>query len=1162
MEIKLTPVFFLYRKKLLLNIMRTAIFLLCFSVFGATPSNVFSQNAKIKIDKSQTVTVDQVFDLIMSQTDYTFIYQVDMFENFPKVKLTKGTIDANKLLEKSLSSGQFNVSLANNKTIIIKETKQQQQQQQTITGTVTDKNGVPLAGVLIVYGENNQEGFYKEGVGTDFDGNYTLTYTPKDNRTRRISAIYLGYLTATKLVEDRSVINFILEEDISKLDEVVVVGYGNTVRKDLTGSVGSIKNQQVTQVQSQTVDQALVGQLSGVFVESNSGAPGTGASVNIRGLSQIIGDNQPLYVIDGIPIVVNPNFGSGASAGNRENPLLALDPNNVERIDVLKDASSAAIYGSRAANGVILITTKKGKRNQAPQFNFSTNTTFQNPTRKEDYLNAEQYKAFASEQAQIILDGLPPSFQPAFTVPFAIINEPENFFGKEDTDWQDEILNKGALWNQYNFSVNGGSEKTNYFTSASINNQEGLLIGNKFTKYNLSANFDSQIKDNFKIGASINYTYGKNNQSGLLSLNNGNFRPDLGVYDTDGNATEVQTNNGFRGRTFINPVENLGKVRDRAISQNVLASVYGELNLVKNLKLRSQINVGLNNDKSSVFHPSFTSSAILESQSRNFQGAFKANQTTDGYTTSFSNTLNYNATLNEDHRLDVVAGLSWDRLYLNFETQNYSGFPDDFELTDINSATDAYDFGSNTSETGLNSIFGRLNYNYKDRYLVTFTARNDTSTKFGPNNRRGFFPSAGFGWNIHNETFFNNESFVSRLKLRASLGRTGNDNIQAFSYQAFYTTLGIGTFYDGINGVSVQDLPNPDIQWETTDQLDLGLEFGLFNGRINGEAVYFEKNTSDLILLTPVPHETGFQDFFGNVADVSNKGWEFNIGADVIRTKDFTWNTNFNISFIKNNVDALKGGTNENNPFIPALNGIQEGEPIGYILGYDVAGIAQTQEEIDALNTAAPNGNYFSGLRAPGDYIFRDIDGDGEITDNDRKNLGDISPDYFGGWNNKITYKNFDVSFNFQFVQGNSREWTIPSRFANSRIDLSFNHPVQVLDTWSENNTSATYARLGSSTHRPSGGATSKDVQDGSYTRLRHFGLGYNLPQNVVNNMGLSTVRFTLSGNNLLTISNYPGQDPENVTVAPGGSSISRSTDAGFAYPQARTFTFGVQLSF
>ncbi|WP_346880804.1 TonB-dependent receptor [uncultured Algibacter sp.] len=1143
--------------------MRTLIFLLCLSVFSATPNNVLSQNVKIKIDENKQATVDEVFDLIMSQTDYTFIYQVDMFKNFPKVNLEKGIIKASELLKRSLSNGQFDLNLTANKTIVIKEAVSVNQQEVTITGTVTDINGIPLAGVLVTLGDNDKEGFYKTGVATGFDGKYSLTYKQKTNETARIYTRMYGFKTVFENVNGRTTIDFVLEEDISNLEEVVIVGYGSTVRKDLTGSVGSIKSEQVTQVQSQTVDQALVGQLSGVFVESNAGAPGAGASVNIRGLSQIIGDNQPLYVVDGVPIQVNPNFGPNASAGNRENPLLAIDPNNIERVDVLKDASSAAIYGSRAANGVILITTKKGKRNQAPQFNFSTNATFQNPTQKEDYLNAEQYKTFATEQAQIILDGLPDRFQPLFTVPFAIVNDPDNFFGDANTDWQDEILNKNALWNQYNFSVNGGSEKTNYFASASINQQDGLLIGNKFKKYNLSANFDSQIKDNFKIGASINYTYGKNNQSGLLSLNNGNFRPDLGVFDADGNPTEVQSSNGFRGRTFINPVENLGKVSDQAISQNVLASVYGELRLVKNLKLKSQINVGLNNDKSSIFNPSFTSTALIEGRRRGFEGdAFRANQTTDGYTTSFSNTLNYNVTFNDDHRLDVVAGLAWDRVYLNLETQNYSNFPDDFELIDIGSATNLYDFGSATSETGLNSIFGRLNYNYKDRYLVTFTARNDTSAKFGPNNRRGFFPSAGFGWNIHNEDFFNNESFVNQLKLRASLGRTGNDNIEAFSYQPFYTTLGIGSFYNGVNGISVQDLPNPDIQWEETDQLDLGLEFGLLNGRINGEVVYFEKNTDELILITSVPHETGFQSFFGNVADVSNKGWEFNIGADVIRTKDFTWNSNFNISFIKNNVDALNGGTNENNPFLPARNGIQEGEPIGFILGYDVVGIAQTPDEIDALNTAAPSGNYFSGLRAPGDYIFRDIDGDGEITDNDRKNLGDINPDYFGGWNNTITYKNFDLSFNFQFVQGNSRDWVIPSRFDEPRIDLSFNQPIQVLDTWSADNTSATYARLGSSTHNPTGGATSKDVQDGSYTRLRYLGLGYNLPQKLVNTIGFNTARITLSGNNLFTITNYPGQDPENVTVAQGGSSISRRTDGGFAYPQARTFTFGVQLSF
>ncbi|WP_282135767.1 SusC/RagA family TonB-linked outer membrane protein [Seonamhaeicola maritimus] len=1142
--------------------MRTFIFLLCATVFGFTPVNIMSQNAKVKITEDKTMTVDQVFDIIKQQTDYRFIYKSDMFKNYPKVEVKKGTVKANRLLEKSLAKGDFKFNISASNTITIK--KAEDVQELEISGTVTDENGVPLPGIT-VYVSSREPGagriesdFITRGTATDIDGKFTI----KGEVGYYLAAGGLGYeYFQAQITGNQTTFNIVLKERASALDEVVVVGYGSTVRKDLTGSVGSLNSEQVSQVKSQTVDQALVGQVSGVFVESNAGAPGSGASVNIRGLSQINGDNQPLYVVDGIPIVANVNFGTFNGAGNRENPLLAIDPNNIERVDVLKDASSAAIYGSRAANGVILITTKKGKKDQAPQFSFSANATILKPTNKIDYLSTGQYKTFATEQAQIILDGLPPRFQPAFTVPFAIVNDPDNYFGSENTDWQDKVLNNSALWNQYNFSVSGGSSKTSYFVSASINEQDGLLIGNKFKRYNFNANIDSQIKKNIKIGASINYTYGDNKQSGVTTLGQADFRPDLGVYDSDGNPTSVVSNNGFRGRVTRNPLEDDAKITDNAISQNVLANVYAELDLITDLKFRSQISLSLTNDKSSVFSPSFTSRAINSGNNSGVVGATLDNQTTDGYTTTFTNTLNYNTTINEDHRIDAVAGVSWDRLYLNVETQNYAGFPDDTRLTNIKSANNVTGYDSNTTESGLNSLFGRVNYNYKDRYIVTLTARSDGSVKFGPNNQRGFFPSAGLGWNVHNEDFFNEESFISQLKLRASLGRTGSDNLPAFSYLPYYNALGQGSFYNGVNGIAVSNLPNPSVKWESTDQLDLGLEFGLFDGRLNGEVVYFEKNTSDLILFTPVPSETGFQDFNSNVADVSNKGWEFTLGADVIRTGDFRWNSSLNMTFVKNNVEKLNGGTNNNSGFGNPLAGIKEGEPIGYINGFEVVGIAQTPEQINDLN-ALSGGVYYSGLRAPGDYIFKDQNQDNVIDEKDYVNLGDINPDYYGGWNNTLSYKNFDLAFNFQFVHGNSRDWAIPARFSASRIDLSVNHPIQILDTWSESNTEATYARIGSSTHRPTGVATSRDVKDGSYIRLRFLGFGYNLPQDIIGKVGLSNVRLSLSANNLFTITDYPGQDPENVAVAQGGSSISRTNDLGFSYPQAKTFTFGLDLRF
>ncbi len=1172
MEIKSTNVFFLFRKKLLEFFMRAIILLLCTGVFGLSPFEIMSQNAEVTIPKDQKLTVDQVFNLIREQTDYRFIYKSDMFTDYPEIEVQKGTIKANKLLEKSLQAGDFKFYISSNNTVTIKKTSNLQELE--ISGVVKDKNGIPIPG-LTVYVTSREPGsgpissdFIVRGTTTNIDGNFKL----KAETGYYLIVSGLGYeFFKTQITGGQTVFEITLKELVSALDEVVIVGYGSTIRKDLTGTVGSVSSKQLTEVKSQTVDQALVGQVSGVFVESNSGAPGSGATINIRGLSQISGDNQPLYVIDGVPIVVNTNFGIGvnAGAGNRENPLLAIDPNNIERVDVLKDASAAAIYGSRAANGVILVTTKRGKLNQAPKFNFSYSATFQNPTEKLNFLNTDQYKEFATNQAQPSIDafinglliprGIPEPLWPTFIQRFfpvenAIVNDPDNFFGNANTDWQDKILNRNALWNQYNMNVSGGTSLTDFYVSGTVSDQQGVFLGNKFQRYNFSTNINSQIKDYLKIGGSINYTYSINKQSGVNSLFSADFRPDLPVFNDDFSFSSIVENN----RERINPLGNEATIRDKAIAQNLFGSLYAEIAVLKNLKFKTQFNVGLSNDKSNVFWPSFTSPALLSSLQDGTNGGILNTQLTEQYTTSFSNTLNYTNTLNNEHKLNVVFGLAWDKTNLNVENHSYEGFPDDNLLTNIGSANNVFSYGNSTIESGINSVFGRLEYAYKDRYLATFTARSDGSTKFGPENQRGFFPSMGLAWNVHNENFFAENSPISQLKLRASFGRTGNDNLPAFAFLPFYTALGNDNFYDGNSGIAIQNLPNSNIKWETTDQLDLGLEFGLFNNRLNAEVVYFEKNTSDLILFSPVPAETGFQEFVSNIADVSNKGWEFTIGGDVVRSDNFTWNSSFNLTFYKNKVESLNGGTNQAvNPFLPSLNGIQEGEPIGFIQGYDVVRIAQTQEEITALNDGAPDGNYFSDLTAPGDYIFRDVNGDGEITSEDQINLGDINPDFYGGFNNSLSYKNFDMGFSIQFVSGNSREFVAPEA-ALSFVSLQRNQQTFVLDSWTEDNRDATYARMGSRTHRNS----SRTVVDGSYVRLRSLSLGYTLPNDIVNKLGLQSARIYLAGNNLITITDYPGQDPENVTTSGSNSSIDRRRDLGNNYPQVKNFTVGINLNF
>ncbi|UGU14724.1 TonB-dependent receptor [Sinomicrobium kalidii] len=1123
--------------------MKTFIFCYCVVAFGLGSYHGFSQDARIKIDTDKTISVEQIFNLIENQTDYRFIYRHDLVRNAPPVRISKGVIRASDLLHMGLEPINYSYDFFNN-TIIVKRKESISgtrvvPQSIQVEGVVTGKDGEPIGGVTVYVSNVEPSGqrsapsdFIIRGTTTDFDGHFSLAAEPG----YFLVVTALGYeMTYRKINADQTEYNITLKEKVNALEEVLVVGYGTTKKKDLTGSVGSIDSEDIQQLQSQTVDQALVGKITGVHVSSQSGGPGSGAIVHIRGLSQLIGDNQPLYVVDGVPIVMNPRFGDVGSIGvfgDRENPLLSINPDDVERVDVLKDASSAAIYGSRAANGVVLITTKRGKRNRKPKLDFSYRATVQNPLNTYDILNTDQYRAFLTEHGR---DG-------------------EVDFGNADTDWQDKTINNNALWNRYSLSMSGGTPDVNYLVSGNITDQEGLMAGNKFTRYSFSSSIDADITERVKTGFNMSYNYSVNRQSGLASLATGGFfRPDLPVFNEDGSYST--TPDGSYGFTIRNPLGDQAKMRIRAVSQNVVGNIYGEYKIIDGLRFRSQLSVNLSNDRNSTFSPSFTQAAMFSAFFSGIEGATLSVQHNAGVNTSWANTLNYNKTLEGGHTIDAVAGVSWDHSKLELESQEYADFPDDDVLTDIRSANEFISASSDVFETALNSFFGRVNYNYKDRYLATFTGRYDGSVKFGPDNQWGFFPSGALAWNVHNEAFLKNSVFLNQLKLRASLGRTGSDNLPAFSYLAYYRSLGNNdSRYDDINGIVVEGVPNSAIRWEQTDQLDLGLEFGLFNNRLYGEVVYFEKNTSDIILMVPISAQTGSSRWNANIADVTNKGWEIGIGGDIVRSPEFRWNSSFNISFIKNKVTALHGGSTT--AFGSA--GIIEGEPMGVTVGYDVVGIAQTRGDIDELNAGAPGGVYYSGLVQPGDYIYRDVTGDGQITNDDRVTLGDINPDFFGGWNNTLSYKNFDFIFNFNFVKGVDRVWV---RGANqfAFINPYNNVTTHVYDTWTPDNPTAQYARMMSATHGTSV-PTSRNVKDASYIKLRSASLAYNIPKKWLDKTGISYAQLSLSGNNLFVISDYPGIDPESVDSQRGGSTVDLTRDGGLAYPQVRTFTFGVKL--
>lgn len=1154
MKIKSIKAVFCKRKSISSLIMRAFILFLSLTFFSFAPSGALGQNIKIMIKNDQKATIDQIFDIIKQQTKYRFIYPSDMFENNPRIQLEKGAINVSTLLEKSLSNGKFSYELVSDNTIIITEKPAAAPQQIEIKGKVTDTNGQPVPGVTVYISSAKPsaqglgKNFVIRGTTTDFDGTFTL----QGEVGHYLVVFGMGFEMFTEqIVKNKTTFSITLKEEVSALEEVMVVGYGTTKKKDLTGSVSSITSEDIQQIKTQTIDNALVGKLPGVNVQSRGGAPGSGAIVNIRGLTQIRGDNQPLYVIDGTPVNITPNsenVGGPINYGSRENPLLAINPDDVERIDVLKDASAAAIYGSRAANGVIIVTTKRGKRGQAPKLSFSASTTIQNPVGTYNYLSAADYKKFSTTQAQATLNAYPEMYWPYFPQQYAIVNNPDTYFGTADTDWQDLITNKNALWTQYGINVNGGTDNVNYMLSAGISDQEGVMIENDFKRYTFSSNLDANVTKSFKVGGSVNYNYSVNKNKGFSSLSQGNFRPDLAPYNADGSYTTYEGNFGTQYTTLGDGMQ----TRKKALSKNLIGSIYGEVAIIKDLKFKSQLNVGVNSDESELFNTSKSQNALFQGMYYSRPGASLAAQQNEGWSTAFENTLSYIKLIGENHKIDAVAGVSWNRSRYDAKSQNYRGFPDDDILTDINSANFIDDVASESLEQGLNSIFGRVNYAYKGKYLATFTARRDGSTKFGPDNRYGFFPSGALAWNVHNESFLKNITAINQLKLRASIGRTGLDNLPSFTYLAYYKSLDNNdSYYDGINGIAVTGVPNTKIRWEQTDQLDLGVDFSLFNYRVTGEVVYYKKNTSGIILLTPLASETGSLNWNTNVADLSNRGWEFLVGVDIIRTKNFKWNSSFNISTVKNNVDNLYGGTSLGQDLI-------KGQPLGTIVGYDVIKIAQTQSEIDALNTAA-GGVYQSSLTKPGDYIFKDINNDGKVDSSDRGPIGDINPDYFGGWNNSVTYKNWDFSMNWNFSQGGQRQYDKISNMYS--IDAITNPTEEVFQTWTPEYTDAPYAAYGSATHGYI--ATSRSVVDASYIKLRSASIGYSLPSSVFKNTGISRAKLSLSGNNLITITNYPGLDPEDVISSTfGNRSTGFSRDAGDSYPNVRTFTFSLNVTF
>ncbi len=1147
--------------------MKLALTLLLLSLFQMNATNSYGQNNRISLTVNE-VPLTQIFQLIEDQTDFHFFYNSNEIDVRAKMVLILKEEPLIVALQNLFRNTNISYQIQGKQIILKRQVKSERttileasQIQKTVTGTITDRTGMPLAGVTVII-----EGTQK-GTVTNFDGAYTIVLTDNENVLVFSS---LGYKTERFEVNDNKIISIVMEEDLSQLDEVVLIGYGEQKREDVSGSVASVKTGEVVQASIGNVgfDRALGGLVQGVQVSQGSGRPGSPVRLNIRGItsplsSEGLGLNQPLYVIDGVP------FNIDAVAG--ANPLLTLNPNDIESFDILKDAAATSIYGSRGANGVIIIQTKRGKRDQKPTVSFSTSTTLAKPINRVNVLNAQQYRGFYDLLMRNSVDAMNNGQLDPFAAfdlenignvaldfdTFLVSYDGlrDDYFGNADTDWSKEVFRSVAVTRQANFSINGGSSKTNYALSLSAIDQEGLTIKDELKQYTLSTSLDTDVNKYVKVGGSVNLSHAEANSGedsgiGQYTINTSiaRARPDLAPYDEVGRLMgQPDYIYGFQ-TLEPNPLMRLQNKNNNK-TYNLIGNTYLEIEPIKHLKLKADINAAVFHNARSIFQPKITQTDFIFfpndsylDESKNMVSNITTNLTAN-YDFSFSN-----------HHFNILAGAAWDRTNYDSSSQFYAGFPDDEVLINATSAESVLGYTHDRLESGLNSLFSRLTYKYKNKYNATVNFRTDTSAKFGPGNRRGYFPSLSLAWNINNESFLYDNEKINNLKLRASAGRVGSTNVGNFFYLQFFGTTA-SDIYNGASAViPSNNFPNENIGWETTDEINLGVDFAFFNSRLRGSIDAYTRKTTGALAKTPLPLELGPAVYYSNFIDISNRGVEISIGGDIIRTEDFTWSTNVNWAFNRNKLDKLNGATID--PFL--LDYFVEGQPVGTIKGYKVVKIFQEQDEVDNLNANSPSGIYDQYATSIGDFMYEDVNGDGLINSDDRTIIGNIQPDFFGGISNTFSYKAFSLSALFQYSVGAEALWDpIAMGTYNNLGENKYNE--YALNTWTPENTTARYARAVYMDPSNSGRVSDRYLFDTSYLRLKSLQLSYDLDSYLLEKVGLDSARFMVTASNLITWTKWPGIDPESLSER---GSITDQVSAEDPYPLSKSFSLGFQFQF
>jgi len=1116
--------------------MRLIVILFFVSLMHVSAS-VYSQKTKLSI-KVENATLQQLFDLIQDQSEFDFFYKNEQIPADARVSIDAKNETIEAILNDALKDTGLKFGLVDKDIVIIpSEPADGHQQRKTVSGKVTDSSGATLPGVsVVVKGTTN-------GVITDNNGNYLLSNV-HENATLQLS--FVGMKSLEVLVGTQNSINIVLEDETIGIEEVVAIGYGTSKRKDLTGSISSVKSADLQGIVSISAESMLQGKAAGVQVVQNSGSPGADVFVRVRGSGSLMGESRPLYVVDGIPMNnLTSQFIDGG--GQLSSGISNINPNDIETIEILKDAASTAIYGSRGSNGVILITTKKGKSGNA-KFTFDSSYGIQSIPKRHDMINGAQFVELIKEE-------------------LVNVNRNPNVFpynqmvvSEKSTNWQDEIFQNAPVSN-YNFAVTGGNDKISTFISLGYYNQEGTIIEQRYQRYSGRLNLDYQATKKLKFGLNIS----------ISNANSKKVPNDYSTYSVLGNAllidpnVQVYNSDGTYGKDVLlareNPVLLAKEITYNNHQKRLLANMYAEYNIAKGFKFKTTFGLDDAGTREERFIPSFVlfRKGIAEATALNQEVTTIVNENILSYFTKI-----------KDHSISLLGGISFQESNSSWLTTGGQIAGSDIVTTIA--ITSPYIPGHTLSSWGLLSYLGRVNYNYKDKYLADASFRIDGSSRFGENKRYGTFPSLSLAWRISGEPFMQGLDWITDLKLRSSVGVTGNqDGLPDFPSLALYSS---GRNYDGLPGISLNNIANVDLGWESTLQTNFGIDFTLFKGRLTLYADYYNKNTTDLIFPRDIPWHTGFSRIERvNLGNMQNRGFEFSLSTKNL-TEAFKWSTDFNISFNKNKITSLPDNGPSGSDYIYEANDsfgaegpyliYRVGESIGSFYGFKYKGVYASDSDVPRTPVDAAGKNlYDKGVRG-GDAIFEDINQDGSILRaNDRVIIGNALPIHTGGITNNFSYKNFDLSVFMNWSYGN-QIYNMTSAVLQAMASEN-NQTVNVLDRWKTQGqvTNIPRAWYGASSV---GGAANTDVssrflEDGSFLRLRTVTFGYNFSKSLIDKIHLNSLRVYVSGQNLWTYTNYSGFDPESQNL---GNSITQPT-LGVDYltqPLPRIIMFGLNLGF